>query len=184
LRQARLDAAVRRRYAGARVKPSSIMWQPVSGKVELSAQKTNLQKAKEQAAGFDRIRDDHRSEIAEDYVELIADLIDAKGEARAVDLAERLGVTNATVNNTIGKLQREGLVRSEPYRSIFLTDTGEALAEACRERHRIVLDFLNVIGVPPEVAATDAEGIEHHVSKETLNALETLTRDLRGRDRG
>ena len=150
----------------------------------MPTEKSRLQKAQQQAAGFDRIRDDHRSEIAEDYVELIADLIEVKGEARAVDLAQRLGVTNATVNNTIGKLQREGLVRSEPYRSIFLTETGEALAEACRERHRIVLDFLHVIGVPSEIAASDAEGIKHHVSKETLTALERLTRDLRKRDRG
>jgi DtxR family manganese transport transcriptional regulator len=132
--------------------------------------------AEEQAAQFDRTRSAHRTEIAEDYVELIADLIDGMGEARAVDLAGRLGVTNATVNNTVARLQREGLVRSEPYRSIFLTDKGWQLARHCRRRHAIVLAFLKLIGVSDEVAAIDAEGIEHHVSAETLDAFERFTR--------
>lgn len=132
-----------------------------------------------QAEVFGRTRSDHRNEIAEDYCELIADLIDATGEARAVELATRLGVTGATVNNTVGKLQREGLVRSEPYRSIFLTDEGRALAEHCRRRHRIVLGFLRALGVTEEVARADAEGIEHHVSDETLSALDRLTARLR-----
>jgi DtxR family transcriptional regulator, manganese transport regulator len=137
--------------------------------------------AGEQAEGFGRTRSDHRNEIAEDYVELIADLIDATGEARAVDLANRLGVTNATVNNTITKVQREGLVRSEPYRSIFLTEEGRGLAEHCRRRHRIVYRFLRSLGVGEEVARVDAEGIEHHVSDETLAAFDRLLREL---DRG
>lgn len=145
-----------------------------------SSMKSRLVVAEEQAAGFDRIRSDHRSEIAEDYVELIADLIDATGEARAVDLASRLGVTNATVNNTVGKLQREGLVRSEPYRSIFLTNAGRDLAEYCRRRHRIVYGFLRAIGVSAEAARADAEGMEHHVSRETLAAFDRFVR-TRGR---
>ena len=130
-----------------------------------------------QAEGFGRIRSDHRSEIAEDYVELIADLIDASGGARGVDVANRLGVTNATVNNSIARLQREGLVRSEPYRSIFLTDDGRNLAEQCRRRHRIVYGALRALGVSEEVARVDAEGIEHHVSEETLAAFERLVHD-------
>lgn len=136
-----------------------------------------LARVEAQAASFDRTRSDHRSEIAEDYVELIADLIDAKGEARAVDLAGRMGVTAATVNSTVARLQRAGLVHSEPYRSIFLTDAGRALAAHCRRRHRIVLAFLKAIGVSEATAETDAEGIEHHVSDETLEALERLVRD-------
>jgi DtxR family manganese transport transcriptional regulator len=131
--------------------------------------------AEEHAAQFGRTRRDHRTEIAEDYVELIADLIEGMGEARAVDLAGRLGVTNATVNNTVARLQRDGLVRSEPYRSIFLTEKGWQLARHCRRRHAIVLAFLKLIGVSDEVAAIDAEGIEHHVSAETLEAFERFT---------
>lgn len=143
--------------------------------------RARLPEADTQAEGFDRTRSDHRNEIAEDYVELIADLIDATGEARAVDLANRLGVSNATVTNAISRLQREGLVRSEPYRSIFLTQDGRDLAEHCRRRHRIVYRFLRVLGVTEETARADAEGIEHHVSNETLAAFNRL---LHERDRG
>ncbi len=124
--------------------------------------------AQTQAARFQRVRDAHQTEVAEDYVELIAKLIDETGEARAVDLAEWLGVSKPTVNNTIQRLQRDGLVTSKPYRSIFLTDAGRKMADMARERHHIVREFLIALGVSPETAESDAEGIEHHVSEETL----------------
>jgi len=73
----------------------------------------------ESAAKFDRIRRAHQSEVAEDYVEMIADLIAETGEARTVDLAARFGVTSPTVNAIIQRLQREDLVETRPYRSIF-----------------------------------------------------------------
>jgi DtxR family manganese transport transcriptional regulator len=130
-----------------------------------------LREAKRQARSFERVRQAHQREVAEDYVELIADLIDVTGEARAVDLAERLGVTNATVNNTLNRLTREGLVTRQRYRSIFLTEAGRSMAEAARERHRLVRDFLLHLGVDAETAEIDAEGIEHHTSEKTLEAL-------------
>jgi DtxR family manganese transport transcriptional regulator len=130
-----------------------------------------LREAKRQARSFERVRQAHQREVAEDYVELIADLIDITGEARAVDLAERLGVTNATVNNALNRLTREGLVTRQRYRSIFLTDTGRRIAGEARERHRLVRDFLVRLGVDPETAEIDAEGIEHHTSEKTLAAL-------------
>jgi DtxR family transcriptional regulator, manganese transport regulator len=133
--------------------------------------KVLAKRASRQAAGFQRVRDAHQTEVAEDYVELIADLIEETGEARVVDLAGRLGVSNATVNNTIQRLQRDGLVHSKPYRSIFLTDEGEALATTSRERHVVVRDFLLALGVTADVAEVDAEGIEHHVSDATLAAF-------------
>jgi len=120
---------------------------------------------------FQRTRDDHRRETAEDYVEMIDHLITEKGEARAVEIAERLGISKATVAKTIQRLVREGLVASEPYRSIFLTADGERLAATSRERHEMVLRFLQQLGVPAEVAESDAEGIEHHVSEATLAAM-------------
>ncbi|MEM7775165.1 MAG: manganese-binding transcriptional regulator MntR [Pseudomonadota bacterium] len=125
--------------------------------------------ARRHAARFQRVRDAHQTELAEDYVELIAKLIEETGEARLVDLADWLGVTKATVNNTIQRLQRDGLVTSKPYRSIFLTAEGEALARMSRERHRTVRDFLIALGVDPQTADADAEGIEHHVSQVTLD---------------
>jgi DtxR family manganese transport transcriptional regulator len=126
---------------------------------------------REKAEKFRRVREAHQTEVAEDYVELIADLIEETGEARVVDLAGRLGVSNATVNNTIQRLQRDGLVTSKPYRSIFLTPEGRELATMARERHGVVRDFLVMLGVDPAIADADAEGIEHHVSDATLNAF-------------
>ena len=118
-----------------------------------------------------RTRRDHSQELAQDYVELIADLIEEHGEARVVDLARRLGVTHVTVNRTIQRLQRAGFVSAEPYRAIFLTTAGQRLARESRERHDLVVRFLVALGVPAAVAESDAEGIEHHVSRETLRAF-------------
>ena len=123
------------------------------------------------AGRFKRTRSDHANELAEDYVELIDDLIRETGEARAVDVAERLGVTHVTVNNTIRRLKRNGLVKSEPYRSVFLTPAGKRLADKVRKRHITVLEFLQAIGVPESDAENDAEGIEHHLSPSTLEAM-------------
>ena len=127
------------------------------------------------AAKFDRIRRAHQSEVAEDYVEMISDLIEETGEARTVDLAARFGVTSPTVNAIIRRLQRENLVETQPYRSIFLTEAGKALAESSRARHQIVRDFLVTIGVPETIAEEDAEGVEHHVSEETLAVFAQIT---------
>ena len=120
---------------------------------------------------FKRVRDARQTEMAEDYVALIADLIEEKGEARLVDLSQRLGVTKATVHNTIQRLQRDGFVTSQPYRAIFLTHKGRLVATTTRERHRVVREFLIILGVDAEIADADAEGIEHHVSDATLTAF-------------
>jgi DtxR family transcriptional regulator, manganese transport regulator len=117
-------------------------------------------------------REAHAREMAEDYVEAIADLIAGSGEARVTDLARELGVSHVTVNRTIARLQRDGYVTSLPYRSIFLTPAGEKLAVLARRRHEIVERFLRSLGVSPAAAARDAEGIEHHVGPETLAAFE------------
>lgn len=127
---------------------------------------------------FRRTREARHAEIAEDYVELIAELIDDTGEARGVDLARRLGVSQPTVAANLSRLQRDGLVSSRPYRAIFLTDKGRELARRTRRRHRIVVSLLEALGVSSATAAADAEGIEHHVSDETLDALQQLTERL------
>jgi DtxR family manganese transport transcriptional regulator len=120
---------------------------------------------------YKRTRSDHARELAEDYVELIDDLIREAGEARAVDIARRLGVSTVTVTNTVGRLKRNGLVTSEPYRAVFLTKEGKRLADAARKRHKLVLDFLIALGVPTADAELDAEGIEHHLSPATLTTM-------------
>ncbi len=130
---------------------------------------------KEQARRFARVRSAHRAEMQEDYLELIAELIAETGEARATDLAERFGVTAATVTNTLARLRRDGLIETQPYRSIFLTEQGRQVAAKSRARHLLVLDFLLSLGVSREVAEMDAEGLEHHLSPETLAAMKAFS---------
>ena len=127
-----------------------------------------------QAENLQQTRREHAAETAEDYVEAIAHLSASMGEARVVDLARRLGVTHVTVNRTVARLVRDGYLSTQPYRAIFLTERGQKLAEECSQRHETVVAFLRGIGVPERVAELDAEGIEHHVSPETLNAFRRL----------
>lgn len=129
-----------------------------------------------QAENLSQTRREHAQETAEDYVEAIADLIGESGEARVVDLAKRFGVTHVTVNRTVVRLQKAGYVHAQPYRAIFLTDEGRKLAESCKARHEIVVEFLCSLGVPRRVAEMDAEGIEHHVSPRTLLAFKNALR--------
>ena len=131
----------------------------------------------EQKNDFDRIRSDHRSEVAEDYLEAIADFESEQGRCRGADLARHFSVSHATVTQTLARLSEAGLVDVEPYRPISLTRRGRAIAKKSRERHETVLSFLRSIGVSEAVAAADAEGIEHHVSDETLKCLKKFIKN-------
>lgn len=120
---------------------------------------------------FRQARLARRAELVEDYVELIADLIGDGGEARQVDIAARLGVAQPTVAKMMKRLAEEGLIAQRPNRGAFLTKAGAELAEKSRLRHQLVESFLCALGVSSETARIDAEGIEHHVSAETLEAF-------------
>ena len=124
-----------------------------------------------EAARHASAREARASALLQDYVELIDDLLAAEGEARPTDIARRLGVSHATAIKAIARLKREGLAHSRPYRGVFLTEEGQALAARCRARHRLVVDVLLALGVPPDIAEHDAEGIEHHVSEAALDAF-------------
>lgn len=130
-----------------------------------------LVSAEQQVDCFRHARAARRAALVEDYVELIADLIADGGEARQVDIAARLGVAQPTVAKTLKRLVEDGLVAQRPYRGAFLTTAGHALALRSRERHRVVERFLLALGIAPETARRDAEGLEHHVSAETLDAF-------------
>lgn len=136
---------------------------------------TQLVDVKEHVEGFRQVREAHRRELIDDYVELISDLIREVGEARQVDMAARLGVSQPTVAKMLKRLASVGLIEQIPWRGVFLTAEGETLAHESRERHQIVENFLLVLGVSPETARRDAEGIEHHVSKETLQKFSEFT---------
>lgn len=129
-----------------------------------------------QARRFGKTRSAQSAALLEDYVELIADLLATTGEGRPIDIARRLGVSHATAIKTISRLKREGLATARPYRGVFLTEAGTALAARVRARHRLVVEVLLALGVPPEAAESDAEGIEHHVSEATLKAFAEFMR--------
>ena len=136
---------------------------------------TQLVNVEEHVEGFRQVREAHRRELIDDYVELISDLIREVGEARQVDMAARLGVSQPTVAKMLKRLASVGLIEMIPWSGVFLTPEGEKLAQESRERHQLVENFLLVLGVSPEIARRDAEGMEHHVSEETLVKFREFT---------
>ena len=121
---------------------------------------------------FNKVRNAHKTENTEDYLELIAELLNSKGEARIVEIALNLDIAQATANKTIKRLQKQGYVQREPYRSIFLTLKGQQIASRSKKRHNTVYTFLMNLGIDNKTASADAEGIEHHVSEKTLKKME------------
>jgi Mn-dependent DtxR family transcriptional regulator len=115
---------------------------------------------------------------AEDYLERIQELIDAKGYARVVDIAASLGISQASVTNMVKRLDAEGFVNYEKYRGMVLTEEGRAIAKAIARRHRILTDFLTRLGVSREEVDCDVEGMEHHLSAASLGAIEALSNEL------
>ena len=134
-----------------------------------------LPPVEQHARQYAAVRDAHETELIEDYVELIGDLIEHNGEARATDVASRMGVSQATVARMVRRLNELGYVSNEPYRSLFLTDEGRRMAAWSRERHAIVLRFFRALGVDDATARIDAEGVEHHVSEKTLELMQRFS---------
>lgn len=132
-----------------------------------------------QAEAFRQVREARRLELFEDYVELIDDLIREGGEVRQIEIAARLGVAQPTVARMLKRMVEEGLVSRERARGVSLTEAGRALAARSRARHEIVERFLIDLGISPEAARRDAEGIEHHVGEETLAAFAAFSRRCR-----
>ena len=151
---------------------TSPMQDPGDGQPMAESQPDEAQHAARHASA----RAGRASAVLEDYVELIDDLLRADGEARPTDLARRMGVAHATAIKAIARLKALGLAHSRPYRGVFLTEAGEAMAGRVRARHRVVVDLLLAVGVPRDAAESDAEGIEHHVSEATLAAFARFLR--------
>lgn len=116
---------------------------------------------------------------AEDYLERIAGLIKNKGYARVVDIAAELKISQASVTTMVQRLDGEGLVKYEKYRGMVLTSAGEEVAARIARRHELVTDFLRLFDLPEEVISRDVEGMEHHLSEETVTVLEKLSAYLR-----
>ena len=128
-------------------------------------------KIKSRSVPFSQTRTRHASETAEDYVEAVLDIIEEKNECRVLDLAKYFNVSHVTVSKIVKRLDDEKLLNSNPYQPVELTDIGFKLAKRVKKRHQIVLAFLLKLGVDKVNAQIDSEGIEHHVSTSTLNAM-------------
>lgn len=122
--------------------------------------------------------DRHTSSAVEDYLERILELINMKGYARVVDIAQRLDISKASVTNMVQRLDAEGLLKYEKFRGLVLTTAGEALALNITRRHQLLTDFFKLLGLDDEVIYHDVEGMEHHISPATLRAIESLTAHL------
>jgi Mn-dependent DtxR family transcriptional regulator len=120
-----------------------------------------------------------RSSAVEDYLEQILDLINTKGYARVADIAQGLKISQASVTNMVQRLDAEGLLKYEKYRGLVLTTAGETLARNIMRRHQLLTDFLRMLEIEEEVVYHDVEGMEHHISPQTVNAIEALMAALR-----
>lgn len=118
------------------------------------------------------------SRAREDYLEQIHKLIEEKGYARAVDVAQNLGIAQASVSNMIQRLDADGLVDYEKYRGVVLTEAGLGIARAITDRHETLTRFLELFGLDDETIYDDVEGMEHHVSESTLEAFRALQEEL------
>ena len=127
--------------------------------------------SKKRSRAFKATRKHHSTEAAEDYTELIADLIDDFGEARTCNIADHLGISHVTALRTIRRLQEEGYVETSPHKPVSLTSKGKRTAAFAKERHELLIEFFIKVGVPARLAEIDVEGAEHHISKETLTYI-------------
>ena len=118
------------------------------------------------------------SSAVEDYLEQILELINTKGYARVVDIAERLKISQASVTNMVKRLDTDGLLKYERYRGLVLTTAGEELAKNITRRHQLLTEFLELLGLDDQTIYHDVEGMEHHISPPTLRAIEALTAQL------
>src|SRR5215468_4366070 len=121
------------------------------------------------------------STAVEDYLERILELINSKGYARVIDIAAALKISQASVTNMVQRLDADGLLKYEKYRGLILTAAGKKLARRIAQRHKLLSEFLKLLGVDDRVIYQDVEGMEHHISPSTLRAIAALTRQLQRR---
>lgn len=114
------------------------------------------------------------SQSAEDYLERIHALIEEKGYARVVDIASSLQVKQASVTGMVQKLGEMGYLNYEKYRGLVLTDKGRTVACNVKKRHETLSRFFSLLGIDAETQKRDIEGIEHHLSPETVDMLSDL----------
>lgn len=114
------------------------------------------------------------STAMDDYLEQILHLIEEKGYARAIDISKNLNISQASVTNMLRRLDSEGLVVHEKYRGTTLTEAGHRIARAIVERHETLTRFLSFFDIDEQTIYRDVEGMEHHVSRPTLNVIRAM----------
>ena len=115
----------------------------------------------------------------DDYLEQILNLIEEKGFARPIDISKRLEISQASVTNMLQRLDTEGLVKHEKYKGTTLTEKGTTIAQAIITRHNTLTEFLRLFNINEETIYRDVEGMEHHVSKDTLQVITTILAELK-----
>ncbi|MFD2371918.1 transcriptional regulator MntR [Brevibacillus sp. GCM10020057] len=110
----------------------------------------------------------------EDYLERIYSLIEEKGYARVSDIAEALEVHPSSVTKMVQKLDKDKYLVYEKYRGLVLTTKGKKIGKRLVDRHSLLEEFMRVIGVDENHIYQDVEGIEHHLSWESITCLEYL----------
>ncbi len=141
---------------------------------------------------LDSIRDAHNNErgegnkkhadttdAMEDYLEVIYELIQKKGYATTIDIANYLDVSSPSVTKMVKRLDRIGYLVYEKYRGIHLTSEGIAIANNIHKSHDLLVEFLRMIGIDEETANRDAEGIEHHLHPQTIEKLGGFIRAIK-----
>jgi len=113
-----------------------------------------------------------RPKTIEEYIETICVLEQRNGRAQTGMIASRMGVKPPTITEMLQKLEREGLIHYESYNGAILTRSGKKMARELMQKHRIIANLLETLGIDQELAEIDACQIEHHVSPETLKTLE------------
>jgi len=127
-----------------------------------------------QMAGPSQMEQQEEMTRLEDYLEAIYHLIDEKGYASTVAIAESLDVKPPTVSSMLTRLAAKDYLVHEPYRGIRLTDKGLKIAKSVVARHHMVSELLTMLGVKEDVAYQDTEGIEHHIQPVTIKKIEGL----------
>ena len=111
------------------------------------------------------------SSRVEDYLEVISELVDMKGYAATLDISRYMNVSAPSVTKMLKKLDAEGYLEYEKYYGINLTEKGQRIADIIKQKHGILLEFFEILGIGKEIANQDAEGIEHHLNPRTIRQI-------------
>jgi len=107
----------------------------------------------------------------EDYLEVIAELVELKGYATTLDISRYMDVSAPSVTKMLQRLDENGYLEYEKYHGINLTPKGTHLSDSIRQKHGILLEFFEILGIGRDTANQDAEGIEHHLNPRTIKQL-------------